>query len=616
LLTADNPRQQQRLDKLEPLLRQHFQALDDLLDMRRLSRADAIASAVRNAGVPLATAIESLCWELQNEEYSLLKVRNASLDATIARARNARTIAAVFSLLLLGAASALIRFDGRRRRKFETELRHEKDLFTTLMDTVPDSVYFKDAESRFQRVNAAMGRRLGLFDVAEAIGKSDVDFFDPEHAADARADEVEVLKTGRALIEKEEVETAIGGSKTWVLSSKLPMVDRDGTIVGTFGITRDITASKQAEQLLESANCELTGRNDQLELRNRESILLAEMGELFQTCVNEAEAEKILIKFAGDLCPELSGAFSTIESSRNSAEIRAQWGDVPELAPVFLPEDCWALRRGRTHGSGSANGRIRCAHIVRGYTGAFVCVPVIAHGEALGILHLLRRDGREIDETELRLAKMIAERMGLAVANLRLREALKAQSIRDPLTGMFNRRYMEESFERELHRAGRDGGAIGVIMIDLDHFKEFNDAFGHDGGDAVLKEFSQLLMARTRKVDIVCRYGGEEFLIVLPGASLADTLNRAENLLAEIRSMTVVLRGRELQSVSASMGVALYPEHGETARSLIRAADDALYAAKANGRDCVMLAAAHPTPRSTSNGDAQVPVAASLTPGT
>jgi diguanylate cyclase (GGDEF)-like protein len=151
-------------------------------------------------------------------------------------------------------------------------------------------------------------------------------------------------------------------------------------------------------------------------------------------------------------------------------------------------------------------------------------------------------------------------------------------------------------------------------MIYLDHFKDFNDAFGHDGGDAVLKEFSQLLLARTRKVDIVCRYGGEEFLIVLPGASLADTLNRAENLLAELRSMTVVLRARQLQSVSASMGVALYPDHGETARSLIRAADDALYTAKAEGRDCVILAGTHPISRSQLDGGAHVPAAEGVSP--
>ena len=382
------------------------------------------------------------------------------------------------------------------------------------------------------------------------------------------------------------------------MSSKLPMVDSAGTIVGTFGISRDITASKQAEQELESANSKLTGWNDQLELRNREGLLLGEMGELLQTCVNEEEAEGILSRFATDLWPALSGALSMINTSRSSVEIAARWGGSLMLAAVFLPEDCWALRRGRPHGSALSYGQIQCAHIKQGFTGAFVCVPVMAHGEVLGVLHLLRPDGQELAESELRLATMNAERMGLAIANLRLREALKAQSIRDPLTGLFNRRYMEETFERELYRADRDGNTIGTIMLDLDHFKQFNDTFGHDGGDAILREFSQLLLARTRKEDIVCRYGGEEFLIVLPGASLDDTHYRAESLLAAIRNIAVVSRGRELGHVSASMGVALYPNHGNTMGLLIRAADEALYQAKAHGRDRVVLAATHPIPDS------------------
>jgi diguanylate cyclase (GGDEF)-like protein/PAS domain S-box-containing protein len=616
LLTADNPRQQRRLDNLEALLAERFKALEELVLMRGSLGAGAAAQIVRNAGTPLAAAIESLSWELQNEEYSLLEARSSALDEDTARARVGRAIAAAFSLLLLAAASVVIRLDGRRRRKLETELQHEKDLFTTLMDTLPDRVYFKDPESRFLRINAAKGRRLGLANVTEAIGKSDADYYGPEQAARARADEIEVFQTGRALIDKEELETTTGGLKEWVMSTKLPMVDGDGTIVGTFGISRDITASKRAEQELESANSKLTGWNDQLELRNRESVLLGEMGELLQTCVNEEEAEKILSRFATNLWPALAGALSMINASRNSVEIAAGWGDSSALAAVFLPEDCWALRRGRPHGSALSYGQILCAHIEQGFTGAFVCVPVMAHGEVLGVLHLLRPDGHELDESELRLAEMQAERMGLAIANLRLREALKAQSIRDPLTGLFNRRYMEETFERELYRADRDGNTIGTIMLDVDHFKQFNDTFGHDGGDAILKEFSQLLLTRTRKEDIVCRYGGEEFLIVLPGASLDDTHYRAESLLAAIRNITVVSRGRELGHVSASMGVALYPNHGNTMGLLIRAADDALYQAKAHGRDCIMLAATHPIPDSQLlNGGALGPAGASFRPG-
>lgn len=596
-LTADNLKQQRRLDKYEILLTHRFQALDELVGKRRLFGTDAAAEFVRTGvGVSLAAAVESLSSELQDEEYSLLKARNATVDASTARAGIVSAVASVLSLLLLGAAGALIRFDMLRRKKLETELRHEKDLFTTLMDTVPDCVYFKDAESRFLRINAAMGRRLGLSNAAEAVGKNDADFYDPEHAEKARADEKEVLQTGRALIDKEELEASAGGHEVWVMSSKLPIVDSDGSIVGTFGISRDITASKETEQALESANSKLTGWVNQLEKRNWESTLLSEMGELLQTCVTEAEAEKILSQFARDLFPALSGALSMIKASRNAVERTATWGDPTLSAAIFLPENCWALRRGRVHASGISDGRMKCSHLDQASAGSFVCVPMMAHGEALGVLHLIRLDGQDLDESELRLAAMVAERIGLAAANLRLREVLRAQSIRDPLTGLFNRRYMEESFERELHRANRDGSTIGAIMLDLDHFKQFNDIFGHDGGDVILQEFSELLLARTRKEDIVCRYGGEEFLIILPGASLEDTQSRAESLLGAVRNIAVSSRGRELGPISASIGVALYPKHGNTMGSLIGAADEALYQAKARGRDCVIAAGAPPIP--------------------
>jgi len=465
------------------------------------------------------------------------------------------------------------------------------------MDTVPDCVYFKDADSRFLRINTAMARRMGLSNTVEAIGKSDADFYEMEHAEKALADERDVLQTGRAMIDKEELEASSEGHEVWVMSSKLPITDMNGAIVGTFGISRDISKSKHVEQELESANSQLTVWVGQLERRNREGALLSEVGELLQTCVNEGEADEILSRFAADLFPAMSGALSVIRASRNAVEITTTWGDPTMSTPVFSPENCWALRRGRLHSSGGSKGRIRCSHIDQTRDGSFACVPMMAQGESLGVFHLFRLDGLDIEESELRLAMMIAERTGLAAANLGLREVLKSQSIRDPLTGLFNRRYMEESVERELHRANRDGSTIGVIMLDLDHFKQFNDIFGHDGGDIILKEFSAQLLARTHKEDIVCRYGGEEFLIILPGASLEHTQGRAEDLLGAVRNIAINLRGRELGPISASIGVALYPKHGNTLGLLIRAADEALYQAKACGRDRVMSAGGMLSPK-------------------
>ncbi|MCE1252972.1 MAG: diguanylate cyclase [Anaerolineae bacterium] len=170
-------------------------------------------------------------------------------------------------------------------------------------------------------------------------------------------------------------------------------------------------------------------------------------------------------------------------------------------------------------------------------------------------------------------------------------DALRVLATRDPLTGLFNRRYMEETLERELHRAERESYLIGMIMFDIDHFKDFNDQYGHVGGDLILRELGILLKKHTRNSDVVCRYGGEEFIIVLPKASSQLTLERAEQIRKLVKNLSIIHNGQRLDSLSISAGIAIYPEHGIEVDSLVMAADAALYRAKAEGRDCVMMAA-------------------------
>jgi diguanylate cyclase (GGDEF)-like protein len=194
-----------------------------------------------------------------------------------------------------------------------------------------------------------------------------------------------------------------------------------------------------------------------------------------------------------------------------------------------------------------------------------------------------------LTETKQRLAVTAAGHIALALANLRLRETLRMQSIRDPLTGLFNRRYMEESLARELRRAARNQRKLGAIMLDLDHFKRFNDTFGHEAGDALLRELGGFLRTRTRREDIACRYGGEEFVVILPEASIEATRQRAERLREEFKHLNVQHRGRSLGAVTLSLGVAVFPEHASTVEDIMRSADRALYRAKAEGRDRVVL---------------------------
>jgi diguanylate cyclase (GGDEF)-like protein len=215
---------------------------------------------------------------------------------------------------------------------------------------------------------------------------------------------------------------------------------------------------------------------------------------------------------------------------------------------------------------------------------------MMAHGEAVGLLSVSATRG-PLSEHKRRLALTVAEHIALALANLKLRESLRRQSIRDPLTGLFNRRYMEESLERETRRAVRGHHPVGIIMLDLDHFKQFNDANGHEAGDTLLREVGAILQRSIRAEDIACRYGGEEFILILPEASLPDAAQRADHIRNAVRAVQPIHRRQPLAQVTASLGVAIYPDHGATGEAVLRAADAALYQAKARGRDRVVVSA-------------------------
>ena len=247
----------------------------------------------------------------------------------------------------------------------------------------------------------------------------------------------------------------------------------------------------------------------------------------------------------------------------------------------------------------------------------YLCVPLMAQGTSLGIFHIrflsCATQGREAGELEAkqRLAVAIAENLSLALANLKLRESLQNQAIHDPLTGLYNRRYLEETMDRELHRARRQKTPLGVVMMDLDHFKDFNDTFGHAAGDALLSALANVITTGIRAEDIACRYGGEEFLLIMPGASLETTRERAENLRQAVKNLQVKYQDQLLKSTTISLGVAIFPDHGLTAEEVIAAADAALYRAKQAGRDRVEIASLNSPAAARPGADGL----AGLTPG-
>jgi diguanylate cyclase (GGDEF)-like protein len=363
------------------------------------------------------------------------------------------------------------------------------------------------------------------------------------------------------------------------------------------GTILDITDRKRAEEQLEEANTNLAQRVTELQRRSQELHLLSEMAGWLQSCNAIEEAYLAIANSVGPLFPEWIGALYVIGASKRVVEVVAEWGLPVRGERVFAPDDCWALRRGRLNLFGGGENTMRCRHVDAAFGAESVCVPLMAHGEALGILHLQpRRDAGERHvlagprvQANQRLCEVLAEQIGLALGNLKLRETLRNQSIRDALTGLFNRRYLEESLEREISRANRDRNSIAIIMLDIDHFKEFNDTFGHQAGDAALRALGDFLKKATRGEDIVCRYGGEEFALVLNGSTLQGALERGEALRDGVKRLEVLYAGQLLGSITVSMGLALFPEHGSTIAEALRCADQALYCAKRDGRDQICV---------------------------
>lgn len=365
----------------------------------------------------------------------------------------------------------------------------------------------------------------------------------------------------------------------------------DGKPTSTQSIFRDITHRQQTEIQLQQTNDRLNRSVKELEQRNHEITLLSEISDVLQACRTIEEAYTAISTFLKLMFPDVPGGIFLINASKNIVEAVVTWGDSPMTSHAFfLPNDCWALRRGRSHFAGALHGNLQCQHLDHPLPAATLCVPMIAQGEALGMLYLSSLESGTVIEAKQQLALTVAEHISLALANIKLREKLENQSIRDPLTGLFNRRYMEESLDREIQRCDRKRLSLGIIMLDVDHFKRFNDTFGHEAGDSVLKEIGQFLQKYVRGSDIACRYGGEEFVLILPEGSLEVTSKRAEQLREGIKHLSLKYRHDTLGQITLSLGVAGFPDHGKTGREVIREADAALYRAKREGRDAVRLA--------------------------
>jgi diguanylate cyclase (GGDEF)-like protein/PAS domain S-box-containing protein len=509
----------------------------------------------------------------------------ASAEPLASRYRTALTATAILTLTLgLGWV-----FTARRMKRTAAT---ESLKFSTLLDAAPEVVIGVDDRGLIRFANAHV-RELFGYGQAELVG-STVELLIPErfrgnHLAHrqryAEQPQRRPMGSGLSLVGRRR-----DGSEVPVEISLSRMQTREGHLV--LCIIRDVTEQTRTRNALLESNARLKASLAETGRRASELRQLRKMSEFLQCCITEAEVHAVMARAIARLTPETCGGLYLLNASRNLVELAGAWGEAsPPLNSVFEPQACWAMRRARSHSTRLREPAARCTHCDPRFEGVLACIPVAAHGETIGVLCIrLPLGGRSLTRTRRQLLRAVAEQGAVAIASLRLRDALRMQSTRDALTGLYNRRFLDECLEREVTASLRTHAPLSVLMLDLDHFKRFNDTFGHQCGDHALRDVAATVNRVARRSDIPCRFGGEELVMLLPGTTLEGATVLAEKLRDEVQQLVIRHNDQLLGGITLSIGIAATPAHGHTPAELLRAADAALYSAKRGGRNRVFVA--------------------------
>ncbi len=344
---------------------------------------------------------------------------------------------------------------------------------------------------------------------------------------------------------------------------------------------------------LMEANRNLEQTLAELHHRNEEMRWLKELSSTLQTCLYIEEAYKLIAQYVSKLLPDVAGVLYLMHPSRNYLESMISWGEPLSEEKIIKPDECLALRRGSIYKTKDSKHDLVCEHYQPNKNScSYSCIPLFAQSDIIGLLFLEHKnnEGQTSEETNKEkdqdiLISMLAEQIALGLSNIKLRETLRNLSFRDALTGLYNRRYLEETLEREISRCARKSTTLALLMIDIDHFKQFNDKFGHEAGDIVIQSLGNVLRNFARKDDIACRYGGEEFIFVMPEIELKTALQRAQALHEAVSKLHCRYGSEALTQITISVGLAMYPLHADNMHDLIAASDTALYQAKNSGRN-------------------------------
>ncbi|MGV0104821.1 diguanylate cyclase [Nostoc sp. DSM 114160] len=464
------------------------------------------------------------------------------------------------------------------------ELQRSQQMQRLFLDQGPFAAYIKDEQSRVLYYNQEIQSRFSV-DSQEWLGKTDSEFLpDPEEGRQVMENDRVVLKTLRPLKLIEEVKVSSNNQPCYWLSFKFPFSDYATGAYRIGGISIDITESIEVQRSLTDLNRQLEEKTLKLEAKKRELIYLSDMAEMLYSCESEDEVYQVVALTCSKLFPNMSGSIYIIANSKNYVQMNSFWGGERRSKEIFSLSDCWALRRGKLNLLSPRNSGLMCSHLIQPVSGTHLCIPLFAQGEVVGSLHLDALE--EISPEERQTSEIIARTLGIALNNLSIKQRLTYENLRDGMTQLFNQSYMETITEQRLAEAERSGQPLSIIFLDIDNFKSYNSRYGHVTANIVLQGLAKLLLKSIRSFDIACRWGGEEFVIVMPNMTLETLRKRVEQLRVDIEQMQLKDGDRLLESITASFGIAV-SEPGITVKDFLNRANQAMLEAKRTGKNRV-----------------------------
>ena len=466
------------------------------------------------------------------------------------------------------------------------ELKASESRYRRLFETAQDGILILNARTgKIEDANPFLVDLIG-YSQAELVGKSlwEIGLF--EDVAANLSMYRELKEKGYVRYEDLPLQTKMGEHRPVEFISNIYQVDHRRVIQCNI---RDISTRKGAEIKAKQIHAELVASLAELHKQEKDLQSLYDMNELLQTCNSQDEAYQVIRMLGSELFSGQSGSLSIQHPHDQYLEEVMCWGDKNFMKSNFHLDDCWAIRRGQPHIVQDPQTGLICHHFSQPIQTGYLCVPLMVQGETLGLVCITSPDDEKRRQRQQQLAVIVGDSIKLSLSNLKLWEKLREQALTDQLTGLGNRHYLEDNLSRELARTLRRNGSVCVAMLDLDHFKKFNDTFGHDAGDILLRKLGELLLKNLRQSDIISRYGGEEFVVVQLDSTLPDVQGRLEKIRELVKDITIQRGHERFSGVSISIGIVEAHDSDWTASKLLQAADEAMYAAKKAGRDRIVV---------------------------